>query len=150
MVELSIKKNIIQKMTNLGAEIVYIDMKDTNIPLTLISSLIADEKSVKHFMIRDVRNRLSICDVYEVNDFINSTMAIRWVNTDSAYKISNNKNTATLLDMWDASTARLMSRIAAKTMKQFIQVVMIVISIELKPHYLSINIYLLNKHSFAF
>ena len=70
--ELSIKENILHKMKSLGAEIIYIDIKATRIPVSLISSLIADENNVIHFMIRDARYRLSDCDVDETRDFITS------------------------------------------------------------------------------
>ena len=122
-IELSVKENMIRKMKFLGADIVYIDMKAVKIPVCLISSLIADEKSITHFIIRDVRHRLSNCDAYEVSDFITSNKVIHSVKINNMYKGSNNKNTTILPELWEASRHKLMSKLGANTMQQFIQVV---------------------------
>jgi hypothetical protein len=127
--ELSMKENMLRKMKVLGAQIVYIDIKAVKIPVNLISSLIADEKSVTHFIIRDVRHRLSICDVYEVKDFIASAKVIHSVKTNNLYKSSDNKNTTILPELWEASRHKLLSKLGVKTMKQFIQVILVSMSI---------------------
>ena len=137
-VEVSIKENVIQKMKVPGAEIVYIDMKAVKIPVSLISSLIADDKSVTHFMVRDVRHRLSNCDAYEVSDFLTSAKVIHSVKTNNTYHSSNNKNTTILPELWEASRIKLLSKLGVKTMAQFIQVIVTSISTELNSHCLTI------------
>ena len=116
--ELAIKDNLLQKMRYLGAEIVYVDMKIVKIPLNLINTLVFDEKQVTHFMIRDVRQRISGCDSQVTNDFITSDKSVRFVR----YK---DKNATILPQMWEGNRKKMKERLDGMTMKQFIQVILV-------------------------
>ena len=106
-------------MRSLGADIVYVDMKIVNIPLNLINTLIFDEKQVTHFMIRDVRQRISGCDSQVTNDFITSDRSVRFVR----YK-DKHKNATILPQMWEGNRKKMKERLDGMTMKQFIQVIL--------------------------
>ena len=104
--ELLIGENVIRKMISLGADVVYVDLKNASIPPSLISTLIADDEDVTHFIIRNVRHRLSKCDADEVNEFINSDKSIHYKDTQ----------------MWAGNAQKLSARLGGKEMKKFIQV----------------------------
>ena len=104
--ELLIGENVIRKMISFGADVVYVDLKNASIPPSLISTLIADDEDVTHFIIRNVRHRLSKCDADEVNEFINSDKSIHYKDTQ----------------MWAGNRQKLSARLGGKEMKKFIQV----------------------------
>ena len=116
--ELFVEKNIIQKMKSLGADIVYIDLKQIFVPLHLIASLIADEENITHFMIRDARHRLNECDVKDTNDFMKANKSIHFVKYDKNYNGMN-----ILPYMWGANRQKLMKSIGRSSMMKFIQVI---------------------------
>ena len=116
--DLAIKDNLLQKMRSLGADIVYVDMKIVKIPLNLINTLVFDEKQVTHFMIRDVRQRISGCDSQVTNDFITSDKSVRFVR----YK---DKNATILPQMWEGNRKKMKKRLDGMTMKQFIRVILV-------------------------
>ena len=93
-------------MKSLGADVVYVDLRNTRIPSSLISTLIADDKDVTHFMIRNVRHRLSKCDADEVNEFINSDKSIHFKGTQ----------------MWEANKQKITTHLGGIKMEKFIQV----------------------------
>lgn len=101
-----IKENVLRKMKSLGADIVYVDLSNTRIHPSLINTLIADDEDLTHFIIRDVRHRLSKCDADEVNEFINSDKSIHFKGTQ----------------MWEANRQKIITHLGGKKMEKFIQV----------------------------
>ena len=75
---LVVEDKIKQKMVELGATIVYIDLKTVMIPVRLINTLIADNTDITHFLVRDVTHRLSDCDAKVAQDFIASDKSIHY------------------------------------------------------------------------
>ena len=117
--ELQINKNIIEKMKSLGAWVVYIDMKEAeNIPTRQISSLIADVENVTHFVIRDVRYRLSECDMIAMNGFIKTNKSFSFFQS----QVKNKNKTFVLPEMWGGNRAKINSLFEGNSMRKFIQV----------------------------
>ena len=117
--ELQINKNIIEKMKSLGAWVVYIDMKEAeNIPTRQISSLIADVENVTHFVIRDVRYRLSECDMIAMNGFIKTKKSFSFFQS----QVKNKNKTFVLPEMWGGNRAKINSLFKGNSMRKFIQV----------------------------
>ena len=116
---LVIEDRIKQKMIKLGAAIVYIDLKKVMIPVTLINTLIADNKHITHFLIRDVRHRLSDCDARVAHNFLASDKSIHYFR----YQEGKNNNEVKLLPgKWEGNRNRLSIYLKGKTMQQYIQV----------------------------
>ena len=116
--ELVIKENIKQKMIKLGADIVYVDIKTVIIPVTLINTLIADNKHITHFLVRDVRHRLSGCDAKVAQDFIISDKSIHYFK----YQEHTNNTKIVLPGQWEGNRKKLTTYLKGKTMQQYIQV----------------------------
>ena len=116
---LQINKNILAKMKSLGALIVYIDMKEVkNIPTRQISFLIADVETVTHFMIRDVRYRLSECDMIAMNEFIKTEKSFSFFQS----QFKNKNETFVFAEMWAGNRAKINALFEGNSMKNFIQV----------------------------
>ena len=116
--ELVIKDNMKQKMKQLGAEIVYIDLKNVIIPATLINTLIANNEHITHFLIRDVRHRLSGCDAKVAQDFITSDKSIHYFK----YQEHINNTKIVLPGIWEGNRKKLATYLKGKTMQKYIQV----------------------------
>ena len=116
--ELVIPENLIRKMKSLGAEIVYIDMKAVNIPLSLISFLIVDESDVENFIVRNARQRINECDVIELQNFRSTNKSAHLITRD------NSSNNTFLTERWEGNSEKLRKKIHENysSMKQFIQV----------------------------
>ena len=104
--ELLIGENVIRKMKSLGADVVYVNLINVKIPSSLISTLIADDEDVTHFIIRNVRHRLTKCDADEVNEFINSDKSIHFKGSQ----------------MWAGNRHKILTHLGGKDMKKFLQV----------------------------
>ena len=118
--ELHIRKNMILKMISLGALIVYIDTKVVeDVPINLISLLIADYENVTNFLIKDIRYGLSECDLIAMDEFLHSNKTL------SLFQSHDHKKNATFVfpEMLAAYRMKLMKWLKGKSMKQFIQVV---------------------------
>ena len=116
---LVIEDKIKQKMIELGATIVYIDLKTVMIPVRLINSLIADNTHITHFLVRDVTHRLSDCDAKVAQDFIASDKSIHYFR----YQEGKGKNKIKLLPgKWEGNRNKLTIYLKGKTMQQYIQV----------------------------
>lgn len=106
-------------MKSLGALIEYIDMKEIeNVPIHLISSLIVDDESVTHFLIRDARYRLSECDVVAMDEFIISDKSFSFFQSPA----KNKNKTFVFPEMWGGNRAKIKSFLEGNTMRNFIQV----------------------------
>ena len=106
-------------MKSLGAWVVYIDMKEAeNIPTRQISSLIADVENVTHFMIRDVRYRLSECDMIAMNEFIKTEKSFSFFQS----QFKNKNETFVFAEMWAGNRAKINALFEGNSMKNFIQV----------------------------
>ena len=116
--ELGIKDNLKQKMTKLGADIIYIDLKTVIIPVTLINTLIADNENITHFLVRDARHRLSGCDAKVAQDFITSDKSIHYLK----YQEHTNKTKIVLPGKWEGNRKKLATYLKGKSMRQYIQV----------------------------
>ena len=117
--ELHIRKNMILKMKSLGAMIVYLDTKLVeDVPINVISLLIADDENVTNFFIKDLRYRLSECDYIAMDKFFHSNKTI------SLFQSHHHKKNTTFVfpEMLAANRMKLMERLKGKSMKQFIQV----------------------------
>ena len=116
---LLVPENLIMKMKSLGAEISYVDMKDINIPLNLISLLILEEKEIEYFIIREARQRFSECDLEEFNNFVTSNKSAHYI------KSSNNKTQLFLSEMWEGNSQKLRTKLNFNQTsgKQFVQVI---------------------------
>ena len=116
---LVIEDRIKQKMIKLGAAIVYIDLKKVMIPVTLINTLIADNKHITHFLIRDVRHRLSDCDARVAQNFLASDKSIHYFR----YQEGKGQTEIKLLPgKWEGNRKKLTIYLKGKTMQQYIQV----------------------------
>ena len=118
--ELHIRKNMIQKMKSLGALIVYIDTKTVeDFPINLISFLIADNENVTSFIIKDLRYRLSECDLIAMDAFFHSNKTLSLFQS-----LDRKKNTTFVFpEMLAANRMKFMTWLKGKSMKQFIQVI---------------------------
>ena len=117
--KLHIRKNMVLKMISLGALIVYIDTKVVeDVPINLISLLIADNENVTNFLIKDLRYRLSACDLIAMDEFLHSNKTL------SLFQSHDHKKNATFVfpEMLAANRMKLMKWLKGKSMKQFIQV----------------------------
>ena len=105
-------------MKSLGAEMSYVDMKDINVPLNLISLLILEDREIEYFIIREARQRLSECDFEEFNNFVVSNTSAHYI------KSSNNKTQLFLSEMWEGNSQKLRTKLNADQIldKQFILV----------------------------
>ena len=112
-----INDNLKQKMITLGASILYIDIKTVNIPLSAINTLIADDNGVTHFLIRDVRHRLSGCDAEIAQDFITSDKDIHFFKN----KGGKHKDSQILPGIWEGNRKKIAQKLEGKTMLQFIR-----------------------------
>ena len=108
---------MLHKMKSLGADIVYIDVKNVNIPVHLLSALLADDNDITYFIIRDARQRLSNCDADAVKEFIASDKTIHCVKDTHTHN-----NTYILPGVWGGNRRKLMNRLGGIQMKKFIQV----------------------------
>ena len=119
--KLLIPENLMMKMKSLGAEMSYVDMKDMNIPLNLISLLILEDKEIEYFIIREARQRLSQCDLEEFNNFVVSNTSAHYI------KSSNNKTQLFFSEMWEGNSPKLRTKLNANqtSVKQFILVIRI-------------------------
>ena len=119
--KLLIPANLMMKMKSLGAEMSYVDMKDINIPLNLISLLILEDKEIEYFIIREARQRLSQCDLEEFNNFVVSNTSAHYI------KSSNNKTQFFFSEMWEGNSQKLRTKLNANqtSVKQFILVIRI-------------------------
>ena len=119
---LVIEDRIKQKMIKLGATIVYIDLKKVMIPVTLINTLIADNKHITHFLIRDVRHRLSDCDARVAHNFLASDKSIHYFKYQEDKPQIKNK---VVPGIWEGNRKKLTLHLQGKTMQQYIQVVVL-------------------------
>ena len=119
--KLLIPENLMLKMKSLGAEMSYVDMKDLNIPLNLISLLILEDKQIEYFIIREARQRLSQCDVEEFNNFVVSNKSAHCI------KSSINKTQLFLSEMWEGNSQKLRAKLNANQTlgQQFVLVIRI-------------------------
>ena len=119
--KLQIPENLMLKMKSLGAEMSYVDMKDLNIPLNLISLLILEDKQIEYFIIREARQRLSQCDVEEFNNFVVSNKSAHCI------KSSINKTQLFLSEMWEGNSQKLRAKLNANQTsgQQFVLVIRI-------------------------
>ena len=88
------------------------------IPVSLISILIADNKNITHFLVRDVRHRLSGCDAKVAQDFIISDKSIHYLK----YQEHTNNTKIVLPGKWEGNRKKLATYLKGKTMQQYIQV----------------------------
>ena len=116
--ELVIPENLISKMTSLGAEIKYIDMKAVKVPLSLICFLIIDEGDVETFMVRDARQRINECDVIALHSFMSANKSVHIINN------ANDSNQILSTSNLEGNSEKLRKKIYGNysSMKQFIQV----------------------------
>ena len=119
---LMIPENLMTKMKSLGAELSYVDMKDINIPLNLITLLILEHKEIEYFIIREARQRFSQCDFEEFNNFVVSNTSAHYI------KSRNNKTQLFLSDMWEGNSQKLRTKLNANQTsgKQFVLVICII------------------------
>ena len=114
---ISIPKNVILKMKELGADIGYIDVEKIKIPFNLLSTLLADDYAVHYFIIRAVRNRLNRRDADAVNEWIASKQAVHCIRD-----IPKHINMIIVPELWGGNTRKLHICLNKKKMKDFIQV----------------------------
>ena len=111
---------MILEMISLGALIVYVDTKTVeDVPMNLINLLIADNENVTNFFIKDLRYRLSECDLIAMDEFLHSNKTL------SLFQSHDHKKNTTFVfpEMLAANRMKLMKWLKRKSMKQFIQVV---------------------------
>ena len=104
--ELLISENVIRKMKSLGADVVYVNLNVVQIPSSFISALIADDQDVTHFIIGNVRHRLSKCDADGADAFIKSNKAVHFKDAQ----------------MWSGNRPKIITHLGGKDIKEFIQV----------------------------
>ena len=118
---INIPKNIVLKMEDLGAEVVYIaDADRLQIPLSLLSTFVSDDiEAVDYFILRDVRHRLSKRDADAVREWMASDQAVHCIRDHSRH---TGNTTKIVSELWGANTRKLNIHLNKKKIIQFIQV----------------------------
>ena len=114
LTNISIPNNIILKLNELGAEVVYVGVKGVQIPLNLVSTLVADDHSRSYFIIRDVRNRLSQRDANAVSEWIASNKAVHCIRD-----LPIHRNVDIVSGLWGANIQQLHILLDKRKMSHF-------------------------------